>query len=100
MDAHSFMPGAPERAAAPASLPASTHVPDANPRANAGRTTDGKHAYLPEAVRAQEQTLRQKHASLSPQGSAEEPDQAKASVADQEPKQAGLRSSLTKLAHR
>ena len=38
--------------------------------------------------------------SLSPQGSAEEPDQAKASVADQEPKQAGLRSSLTKLAHR
>ena len=100
MEAHSFMPGAPDRAIAPASLPPSTHVPDANPRPDSGRTIDGKHAYLPEAERAPEQTLRQKHASLSPQGSGEEPDQAKASMADQEPKQTGLRSSLTKLAHR
>ena len=99
MDAHSFMPGAPDRAAAPASLPPSTHVPEATPRAGTAPTTDGKHAFLPKAPVAPEQTLRQKH-SPRHQGSPEEPKQAKAGASDQEPRQAGLRSSLTKLAHR
>ncbi len=99
MDAHSFMPGAPDRAAAPASLPPSTHVPEANPRAGTAHTTDAKHTFLPEIPVAPEQTLRQKH-SPRHQSSPEEPKQAKASFSDQEPRQAGLRNSLTKLAHR
>lgn len=61
---------------------------------------DGRHAFLPEAAAAPEQTLRQKHGSPRHQGSPEEPAWAKAGAADLEPKQAGLRSSLTKLAHR
>ena len=98
--AHSFMPGAPDKAVAPASLPSSTHVPDANPRAAAERETSGNHAFLPEAGAVKEQSLRQRHASISPQGSEEEPTQAKADCAVPEPKQTGLRNSLTKLAHR
>ena len=101
MEAHSFMPGAPGRAGAPASLPPSTHVPDANPRAAAAaQAADGRHGFLPEAVAAPEQTLRQRHGSPSRQGSPEEPVRAAAGAADLETKQAGLRSSLTKLAHR
>ena len=99
MDAHSFMPGAPDRAAAPASLPPSTHVPEATPRAGTAPTTDGTHAFLPEAPVAQEQTLREKH-SPRHQGSPEEPKQARAGASDQEPGHTDLRSSLTKLAHR
>lgn len=101
MEAHSFMPEAPERAVALAGLAPSTHVPEANPRAAARAGTDGSHGFLPEAAPAQEQSLRQRHSgSGSPQGIAEEPIQAKAAYVAPEPKQAGLRSSLTKLAHR
>lgn len=98
--AHSFMPGAPDKAVAPASLPPSTHVPDANPRAAAEHETSSSHAFLPEAGPVKEQSLRQRHASISPQGSGEVPTQAKADFVAPEPKQAGLRNSLTKLAHR
>lgn len=101
MAAHSFMPEAPDRAHAPASLPPSTHVPKANPRAAGEQAPAGaKHAFLPEARQEPEQTLRERHASLSPQGSAEETVLAKGAYAAPEPKQAGLRNSLTKLAHR
>jgi hypothetical protein len=100
IEAHSFMPEAPERAAALAGLAPSTHVPEANPRAAAQAGTYGSHSFLPEAVPAQEQSLRQRHSgSGSPQGT-EEPIRAKAAYVAPEPKQAGLRSSLTKLAHR
>jgi len=76
--AHSFMPGAPDKAVAPASLPPSIHVPDANPRAAAEHETSSSHGFLPEAGPVKEQSLRQRHASISPQGSGEVPTQAKA----------------------
>ena len=97
---HSFMPEAPGNPAVTEDLHASSYIPESNPRAAARRESGSEHGYLPNAEAAPEQSLRKKHASFSSQGSGEEPSQAKAAYTAPEPKQTGLRQSLSKLAHR
>ncbi|CAK0785712.1 hypothetical protein CVIRNUC_008923 [Coccomyxa viridis] len=97
---HSFMPEAPGNPAVTEGLHASSYIPESNPRAAARREPASEHGYLPNAEAAPEQSLRKKHASFSSQGSGEEPSQAKAAYTAPEPKQTGLRQSLSKLAHR
>ena len=94
---HSFMPEAPGNAAVTEGLHASSYIPESKPRAAAKHEPGSEHNYLPDAGAAPEQSLRKKH---SPQGSEGELSQAKAAYTVPEPKQTGLRQSLSKLAHR
>ena len=94
---HSFMPEAPGNPAVTEGLHASSYIPESNPRAAVRREPGSEHGYLPNAGAAPEQSLRKKH---SPQGSEGELSQAKEAYTVPEPKQTGLRQSLSKLAHR
>ena len=94
---HSFTPETRGNAAVTEGLHASSYIPESKPRAAARHEPGSEHGYLPDAGAAPEQSLRKKH---SPQGSEGELSQAKAAHTAPEPKQTGLRQSLSKLAHR